>query len=384
MLRRISALMMLLLMLPVISLADESTPYEMFTFSASLPERLKEPLSALIPDETQVISGAAIKHNGYHYGDSPSSLDSYIAMVLVKTADGPRLYAAASVENLPWQVNDYTRFLRQTKNVYVSIYKPDTYRDPVFSVDYSVQGGIKSDLFTFRSNLLWCIDGHIDKGRGVTVRDAYPESIEMTDSSGSKAYYCTTPFYLDYMADISAYPITRDAAEAQAIAYETAAATDASINRVYASGAHLRKEPTGKSESLGVYAHNVPMTFTGEQKPGTTFPWYQVRIGNTLGWMSSNYVDPAPNIGFSPVPLGRTLKGCPLYASTKDKSPAEELAPGTTFHILTEYDGMYHICIPQGELTWAVDPDGTYGYIPKKDVLTGYSPSSLDAQENAK
>ena len=383
MLRRILALMMLLLMLPVISLADELPPYEMFTFSASLPERLKEPLSALIPDETKVISGAAIQHNGYHYDDSPSSLDSYTALLLVATDEGPCLYAAAWVENLPWQVNDYTRFLRQTKNVYISVYKADTYRDPVFSVDYSVQGGIKSDLFTFRSNLLWCIDGHIDKGRGVAVKDTYPESIQLTDSNGSKAYYCSMPFYLDYMADISAYPITREAAEAQTIAYETTAATDASVNRVYASGAHLRKDPTGKSESLGVYAHNVPMTFTGEQKPGTTFPWYQVRIGDTLGWMSSNYVDSAPDIGFMPVPLGRTLEGCQLYTSAKDKTPTTELAPGTTFHILAEYDGMYHICIPQGELTWAVDPDGTYGYIPTKNVLTGYSPSALDAQENA-
>lgn len=383
MLRRILALMMLLLMLPVISLADEIIPYEVFTFSASLPERLKEPLSALIPDETKVISGAAIQHNGYHYGDSPSSLDSYTALVLVATDEGPRLYAAAWVENLPWQVNDYTRFLRQQKNVYISVYKADTYRNPVFSVDYSVQGGIKSDLFTFRSNLLWCIDGHIDKGCGVTVRGTYPESIQLTDSKGSKAYYCSMPFYLDYMTDISAYPITREAAEAQTIAYETTAATDASVNRVYTSGAHLRKEPTGKSESLGIYAHNVPMTFTGEQKPGTMFPWYQVRIGNTLGWMSSNYVDASPNIAFAPILLGRTPEGCQLYASAKGKTPTTELASGTTFHILAEYDGMYHICIPQGELTWAVDPDGTYGYIPKKNVLTGYSPSALDAQENA-
>ena len=380
MLRRILALMMLLLMLPVISLADEIIPYEVFTFSASLPERLKEPLSALIPDETKVISGAAIQHNGYHYGDSPSSLDSYTALVLVATDEGPRLYAAAWVENLPWQVNDYTRFLRQQKNVYISVYKADTYRDPVFSVDYSVQGGIKSDLFTFRSNLLWCIDGHIDKGCGVTVRGTYPESIQLTDSKGSKAYYCSMPFYLDYMTDISAYPITREAAEAQALAYETTAATDASVNRVSTSGAHLRKAPTGTSESLGIYAHNVPMTFTGEQKPGTMFPWYQVRIGSTVGWMSSNYVDSAPDIGFMPVPLGRTPEGCQLYASAKGKTPTTELASGTTFHILAEYDGMYHICIPQGELTWAVDPDGTYGYIPTKNVLTGYSPSALDAQ----
>lgn len=384
MLRHYFSLMILLLMLPVLSLADEVSPYEVFTFSSTLPDRLKEPFSAFIPDETKVISGAAIQHNGYHYGNHPSDLDSYTALVLIRTEDGPRLYAAAWVEDLPWQVNDYTRFLRQQKNVYISVYKADAYRNPVFSVDYSVQGGIKSDLFCFFSNMLWCIDGHIDKGRGLTVMGTYPESIKMTDSGGSKAYYCNTPFYLDYMADISAYPITREAAEAQAIAYETAVATDASVNRVYAAGAHLRKEPTGSSESLGVYEHNVPMTFTGKQKPGTQFPWYQVQVGDTIGWMSSNYVDYAPNVSFAPIPLGRTLEGCSLYASAKDKKPAAELAPGTTFHILTEYNGMYHICIPQGEISWAVDADGIYGYIPMKDVLTGYSPSSLDAQENSK
>ena len=384
MLQRILALMMTLLMLPILSLADEVSPYEVFTFSSSLPERLKEPLSVFVSDETKVISGAAIQHNGYHYSDSPSSLDSYTAMVLVKTDDGPRLYAAAWVENLPWQVNDYSRFLRQQKNVYVSIYKPDTNRAPVFSVDYSVQGGIKSDLFCFFSNKLWCIDGHIDLGRGLTVMSTYPESIKMTDSNGSKDYTCSMPFYLDYMQDISAFPITREAAEALVIAHETAHAADTAANRVYASGAHLRKDPTGKSESLGIYSHNVPMIFTGKQKPGTLFPWYQVRIGGITGWMSSNYVNPAPDVGIAPIPLGRTLAGCSLYTGANDKKPAAELAPGTTFHILTEYEDMYHICIPQNELTWAVDPDGTYGYIPVSGILTGYSPSSLDAQENTR
>lgn len=384
MLRRTLILMLILLMLPFTALADEQVPYEVFTFSASLPDRLKEPLSSIVPDETQILSGAAIQHNGYHFSDAPSDLDSCTTMVLVSTADGLRLYAAAWVENLPWQVNDYTRFLRQQENVYISIYKADAYRSPVISVDYSVQGNIRSDLFCFFSNMLWCINGHSDKERGVTVMSTYPESIKMTDSSGSKAYYCVDPFYLDYMADISAYPTSREAAEFQAIAYETAVATDAAANRVYASGAHLRKEPTGKSESLGVYAANVPMTFTGEQKPGTQFPWYQVRIGDATGWMSSNYVDRAPNWWRSPIPLGRTLDGCPLYASADDTTPAAQLTPGATFHILTEYKEMYHICIPRGKLSWAVDPDGTYGYIPKDGVLTGYSPSALDAQFQAR
>ena len=43
---------------------------------------------------------------------------------------------------------------------------------------------------------------------------------------------------------------------------------------------------------------------------------------------------------------------------------------------------MYHICIPQNEISWAVDMEGLYGYIPQEGTLTGASPSVLDALEN--
>lgn len=379
--RCILALMVLLMMMPFTALADEHVPYEVFTFSTSLPEQLKEPLYALIPDETKVISGAAVKHNGHHYGDHPSDLDSYTAMVLVSTDSGPRLYAAAWVEHLPWQVNDYTRFLRQTKNAYISVYKADAHRNPVFSVDYSVQGGIKSDLFCFFSNMLWCIDGHIDKSRSIAI-DNEMNALTITDSQGREKFWCDIPFYLDYMKDINAFPTSR--ADCQALSRTTIYSLPAAGDIVYSAGANLRREPTGSSESLGIYADNVPMIFTGNEKQGSAWPWYEVKIGDTIGWMSSNYVHRHPDYLFAPISLGRTKECIPLYTGTSDKAPASELAPGTTFHILTEYDGMYHICIPQEELTWAADLDGTYGYISKVDVVTGYSPSSLAAQENAR
>ncbi len=383
MFRRIALLLLTLMMLPASSLADDRPPYEVFTFSDTLPEQLQEPLSAIIPSGCRILSGAMIQHNGYHYGTSPDDLDSYTALVLTDTADGLRLYAAAWVEALPWQVNDYTRFLRQKTNASVSIHQPEGYRIPVFSVDYAVQDGTVSDLFTFWGNQIWSVYAHVDQFRGVTIKNDHGY-VTYSDSSMQKGYASLNPFYLDYMEDISVFPTTRAAAEALAITHETAVASDAAINRVYAGGANLRAEPTGKAESLGKYGTNVPMTFTGKQSPGANWPWYQVQIGQTTGWMSSDYVYIAPYLGVAIVPLGRTADSCPMYAHPGDSQPLQQLGPGVTFHILAEYNGMYHICIPRDDISWAVDAEGLYGYIPKSNVLTGASPTVLDALDNTR
>lgn len=381
MFRRILSLLMILL-LPVLALAEISPVYQVSTFSGRLPEALKEPLSSLIPDESRILSGALIRHNGYHVSgeDGPAYRDCLSALVLVNADDGLRLYAAAQPEGQPWVISDYTRILRQGKNVSVSVYQPESNRIPVFSVDYAVQGGMMSDQFVFWGNMLWCVYAHSDEARGITIKNDHG-SVAFTDAAGTRGYACLQPFYLDYMEDLSAFPITREAAERCAIAHETAFAADVAANRAYAGGANLRTEPTGKSESLGVYASNTPMLLTGKQEQGVAWPWYQVQIGNTVGWMSSNYVNTAPYLGVDTVPLGRVTTTTPLCTSADDQQHAMELPAGASFHILTEYKGMYHICIPQGEISWAVDRDGVYGYIPMEGVLTGYSPSALDAQE---
>lgn len=375
--------LMLLLMLPVLALAESTPVYQVSTFSGRLPTQLQEPLAALIPDESSILSGAFIRHNGFHItgDDSPSNLDCLSALVLVNADDGLRLYAAAQPEGMPWEVSDYTRFLRQGKNISVGIYQPEPNRIPVFSVDYGVQGGTMSDLFIFWNNQLWCMKGHINTATGFTINN-YPGTLTITNGQTREDHTCIDPFWMDYMDDLSAFPTSWSEILAIDDAVGAAATEDAAASIVYAGGAHLREEPTGKSESLGVYANNVPMIFTGETKQGTAWPWYQVRIGNTLGWMSSNYINHYADYGFGPVPMGRTVKGCPLYGNPSDKQASVELPAGTTFHILTEYKGMYHICIPQNEISWEADVDGIYGYIPKDGVLTGAIPAALDALEN--
>lgn len=374
MFKRMMALLLMML-LPVLASAEDFVPYEVFTFSAQLPETLRAPLSAHVPDASDVLSGAAIRHNGSEY-----STYSYSALLLLDTSEGPRLLAAAQPEGLPWQINDFTHLLRSQRSVSVSIYKDEFSDAPLFSVDYAEANGVVSDLVTFYQ--LWQMTGHTDTGADVTIT-AKSGSIELTDSQGWLECQSAEGFWLDYMQDISAFPTSREEALALEARAESAYIATSLKAIMYAGGAHLRKGPTGSADSLGQYNNDVPMVFLGKQEKGAYFPWYQVRIGSTEGWMSSNYVSNQPSQHF-PVPVGRTVDGCALYTALGDKQPAQQLAPGTTFHILTETDGMYHICIPQGDISWAVDVDGVYGYISAKGILTGASVSALDALEAAR
>ena len=382
MFRRILALMMIAMMLPAALAEEAASPYQLTTFSGRLPEELQQPLSVMISDETRIISGAAIQYtSNAREADEPGSWDSYSAMLIVDTDEGPLLLAATWVDGMPWQVNDFTRMLRREENVSLSIYQPGMYRTPMFSVDYPGPDGLISDLMIFRGNRLWQLTGHIDEAAGLQI---FVDLGAATIHEGSRQdfFQCAEPFWMDYLADVSDFPTTREDAETLDKAAASIFVSNEASGRGYTVGSHLRSEATAKSESLGMYARDIPLVRTGEEKPGTQLPWYQVRIGDTVGWMSANYVRSGPELDY-PVPLGRTLDGRPLYAQPGDEWPLMQLEPGDTFHVLTEYNGMYHICIPQSELSWAVDRDGVYGYIPVAGVLTGYSPSALDALEAA-
>ncbi len=382
MFRRILALMMLLMMLPAALAEDAASPYQVSTFAGRLPQQLQEPLSMLISDESRIVSGAMIEYNYPHLEpDEPASFPSCTAMLIVDTDEGPLLLAAAWVEGRPWQVDDFTRLLRREENVSVSIYQPEANRIPVFSVDYPSQSGLVSDLMIFRGNRLWQLTGHIDEAAGVEII-ASLSRITVFENGVQHMYQYPDAFWMDYLADVTEFPTTRADAETLDKAALSVSVSNEAAGHGYTVGSNLRREATSKSESLGLYSAEVPLTLTGEEKPGTQLPWYQVRIGDTLGWMSANYVRYFP-IQDYPVPLGRTADGCPMYTHPGDAQPLQQLEPGATFHILTEYKGMYHICIPQGELSWDVDRNGVYGYIPVEGVLTGYSPSALDALEAA-
>ncbi len=133
-------LLMLLLALPLFAAADSVPEYEVFTFADQLPAVLAEPLSLHMTDDVRILSGALIRHNSnYAEPDEPASLDAYSAMLLADTPDGLRLIAAAWVDGLPWQVNDFTHLLRYQEHVSIGIYGEGS-RIPMFRIGYA-QGG---------------------------------------------------------------------------------------------------------------------------------------------------------------------------------------------------------------------------------------------------
>ena len=386
MLKRIIILMAAAFMLlPGISSAQEEASiqlYQVASFASRLPEPLTEPYFTWIRDPAQVVCGISVQYSGdTAVADTPKGFPSLSSMVIADTPDGIRLLAAVQVGDQPWQVNDFTRLLRRSNNVSLSIYWPDSGSIPLFSVDYPDRTGMISDLMTFFGNQIWCMQGHVNKAQSVTIRNEMG-MIGVRDAEGYELFRCSNPFFLEYMTDISVFPVNR--ADARAITWLPEYEPYSAGMTLYCEGANLRMEPTTKSESLGRYACNVPMVFTGEQQQGTNWPWYQVRIGNTLGWISGNYADDEIDLGLMPLLMGRTSTDCALYAAPGDSVPQTSLTPGTTFHILTEHQGMYHICIPQGEISWAVDEQGMYGYIPMDGILTGYSPSALDGMSNSR
>ncbi len=381
MLRRMLALLMFLLMLPVLAAAD--SPYQMFTFAESIPQRLEEPLAGYLPADSRIISGAAIDHAELgSMEDEPGTFASYSALLLVEQADSLHLIAAAWVDSLPWQMNDFTHLLRRDENVSISIYQPEPNRIPLFSVDYPMDVGKISDLMLLRGNRLWHLAGHINEAAGVSISIGL-DSITVIDPQGRDMYVYAEGFWMEYMDDISAVPVSRAEVETLDTAAESIFVSNTAAGRAYTQGANLRQEATQSSASLGMYHTGTPLTLLGDQVQGKQYPWLHVRIGHTEGWMSRNYIIEQVAQDY-PVPMGRTVDGCSMYAAPGDAQPIAQLSPGTTFHILTKIDGLYHICIPQGEISWDVDRNGTYGYIPANGILTGPGVSALDALDSTR
>lgn len=51
---------------------------------------------------------------------------------------------------------------------------------------------------------------------------------------------------------------------------------------------------------------------------------------------------------------------------------------GTRMHVVFENGDWLFVDIPSGEISWPMDPTGTFGYIHKNDVLQASSVTQLD------
>ena len=142
-------------------------------------------------------------------------------------------------------------------------------------------------------------------------------------------------------------------------------------NHVIIQGVNLRKEATGKSQSLGIYDFALA-EYLGE-KNGAEVPWVHVRVGKTEGWVSSRYVrrtvaEVSESVSWLAMKIGGVDGETTLY-DTLNSSSGKTISLPCCMYILADCGSRYHVLIPSAGFGWPVDWNGTYGYVPKDDSI---------------
>lgn len=347
--------------------------YYVETFNAALPEACGDVLAGTPFAADAVLQGVVLREEH----KTPKEVQGYGLLMAVEHEGAPLLIGGSRAPGGKWQVWPASEtFLRDGEAFeitakpnrdrnggVISVFPAIVYGDEYYMIGHG-QGN--SDVYAYV---------HVDaQGNGISIKVSYPDYWyelgvwKNGERSDGIAKEICLPSRLDLL-DADTFPRTDQELEALAARYPLVR------EGVYVFAANLRERATSKSKSLGVYRKAPAVVL--DSAPGTDRPWYQLRIGDTVGWMSGVYVVNDPydiNHGLAQV-VPPTIAQCKvetgLYISPNGKVK-QPLPAGTAMHIIADCDGWYHVVLPQGDITWKLDEDGTYGYVRKSDV-TEYS-----------
>ena len=147
----------------------------------------------------------------------------------------------------------------------------------------------------------------------------------------------------------------------------------------YISAVNLREQPTGSSRSLGVYSAKVQVL---DSSPGKEYPWYQVRIGETEGWVSGAYlINSSEDVRYYGVEEKTTsfarADGETALRISPGGAQKGVLSPGTMVHVISENEGWLHVLVPEEKIAPRVSWRGTYGYVRSDEVTQGATLAEL-------
>ncbi len=175
---------------------------------------------------------------------------------------------------------------------------------------------------------------------------------------------------------------------AEVAAWESGYVMSFGEDEVFVFGVNFRERPTSESHSMGKYTAKACVL---GREPGTMTSWYQVRIGDTIGWVSGTYVLWPQNEGDSAA-IAEYLSKMPELAKTRreagrhvmlrsapDGETIMQLPAGTVMQVIGENEGWLHVILPRHD-GWAFDWNGTYGYVRADNVVTGVSPADIQYQ----
>ncbi|MBQ2658703.1 MAG: hypothetical protein IJF87_09065 [Erysipelotrichaceae bacterium] len=149
------------------------------------------------------------------------------------------------------------------------------------------------------------------------------------------------------------------------------------------TGVHLREQTSSRSRDLGLLNSGTVIHKTGEAD-GDPFSWYQSELGFLKGYVASQYIC-VDDIGvptgdlYDPLPVAEAIRKTDLKSGTGwFDGKITDVPEGTRMHVLFECDDWYYVVIPQSSLSFHMDVNGTYGFIPKDTVRIGNTGYDLD------
>ena len=139
---------------------------------------------------------------------------------------------------------------------------------------------------------------------------------------------------------------------------------------VYSVGVNLRTQRSSRSASHGVLNAGTLLPVL-ERLPGDPSEWVRAKAGFLEGFVVNTYVHDGQtqSANLSALPVAEASKeillkkGSGLFDGTLQTLPA-----GTKMHVIIENGDWLYVDVPQGEIEFLMDVDGTFGYVRKADV----------------
>lgn len=338
-----------------------------YTFSQEIPDVVQQKLAACGYQDVACVSGLCIERLVLEYPKGQDDLYRSSDALLVAEKEG-----GYSLVGMQWTTPEHPVCVQEYGSLGLALEKgfqlqfaPSELR----TVDYLLTAECGGTVRSWRINLtgenVWYIAACETPG-GETVRwDEFQGAFRQGDELH---YACWWP-QLESITSFDAFPVTQQ----QAVLLAQNSWNGLPMEKLAVLGGNLREKPTGKSRSLGLSQGAVLGEVLGEQ-PGLNEPWYQVRVGNTVGWVSGGYVDFVVggnhyNGLLRPLKRAIVKSEIPLRYAKDDHTPVMTLQAGAELQVLfADADGWLHVVMPTARATRCMDINGIYGYVRLDEV----------------
>ncbi|MBE5804984.1 MAG: hypothetical protein E7316_10805 [Clostridiales bacterium] len=341
---------------------DDNPIYHIETFDETLPEEARQALASTPFAGDASIRGVLINEANKEYPE----MNRQMLLMALEHEGTTLLVHGTALPDTGWEVwvasdtflragEDFAISARPRYNSLgqvVMVWPTIEYGQEIFYI-----GGYEGSSYVY-------LYSHLDEQQnGVQISTNYPERayslapVQNGKPGDTDSYWVGRPARLDIIS-AAEFPNTREKLQA------LDNTPWSGVGGTYVYAAHLREKPTGKSRSLGTYRWAI-----GEKlgsAPGIDFPWYQLRIGDTVGWMSGAYVIDDHGQAQPPA-VAKSSREIGLYLSP-DGEVKQTLPAGMTMQILADCNGWYHVVLPEEGDPWELAASGTFGYVRMGDV----------------